>query len=215
MITALAARLVAALGLMGAASQSAEFTQQYLQRLGGAADELAATVERFDESVEVQGLDRGSALDRLRGNSDPFVASQGDQMGETIARAELVGERYRELRETSPLFRPFVALTNPDWAIADRVMDDFRPALPVTMDGFVLTATGFLLGWAAGASGHGAVRMRKQRRNGKSGASDAGQGEGAIAVSSSAHRPDGERREGSSEHSPRRLRGRSADQDML
>ena len=164
MIGAVASRLLAALALTGVASQSLEFTQQYLQRLGGAADALGAVVERFDAQARAGGLDRGEAIDRLTGNSDEFVADQGRQMGQTIAEAAAVEARYVALRETAPILRPVVFLQNPDWDIAERAFEDYRPALPVTMDGIVLTLAGFAFGWMFGSMGHGAVRLDKRRR---------------------------------------------------
>ncbi|MDY8109472.1 DUF2937 family protein [Fulvimarina sp. 2208YS6-2-32] len=164
MITALSARLLAALLMTGLASQSAEFAQQYLQRLGGAADALSAEIAKFDESAAELGLGRRAAIGRLSGNDDPFVAAQGERIGAMAARAEAIAARYERLLETAPIMRPFILLSDPDWSIARRAFDDYRPALPVTIDGFMLTAIGFLLGWAGGASGHGAARMVRRRR---------------------------------------------------
>lgn len=145
-------------------SQSVEFTQQYLQRLGGAVDELEMVVERFDAGAARAGVSRDAALKRLRGNSDPLAARQGEDAAVTILRYEELARRYRDLVDTAPLFRPFVALGDPDWTIAARTGEDYRPALPVAIDGIVLAATGFGLGWAFGASVHGAVRMGRRRR---------------------------------------------------
>ncbi|WP_206453719.1 DUF2937 family protein [Aurantimonas marina] len=145
-------------------SQSGEFTQQYLQRLGGAADELATVVARFDAGAAQAGVSRDAALKRLRGNSDPLAARQGEDAATTILRYEELARRYRDLVDTAPLFRPFVALSNPDWTTASRTSEDYRPALPVAIDGIVLTAAGLGLGWAFGAGAHGAVRMGRRRR---------------------------------------------------
>lgn len=144
-------------------SQSVEFTQQYLQRLGGAVDELEMVVERFDAGAARAGVSRHAALKRLRGNSDPLAARQGEDAATTIVRYEELARRYSDLLDAAPLFRPFVALGDPDWAMTARAGDDYRPALPVTIDGLVLTAAGFGLGWALGASAYGAARMGRRR----------------------------------------------------
>ncbi|MEF2553620.1 DUF2937 family protein [Aurantimonas sp. A2-1-M11] len=157
-------RVVAALFLGLVSSQSLEFTQQYLQRLGGAADELRRIVERFDASAAASDLSRGEAVERLRENRDAFVARQGTDAGQTIARFDDVKRRYRMVAESAPLFRPFVAVGDPDWEIAERAAADYRPALPITVEGLLLAVVGFGLGWAIGAGGHGAVRMRRRRR---------------------------------------------------
>ncbi|HEX2018657.1 MAG TPA: DUF2937 family protein [Aurantimonas sp.] len=164
MMSALLIRLFAAILLGLTFSQSTEFTQQYLQRLGGAADELRQVVARFDESASSLSLSRQQALDRLQANADTLVVRQGADAATTIVRYEDVERRYRELLEAAPLFRPFLAAGDPDWAIAGRTGEDYRPALPITVEGLLLTAVGFGLGWACGAGCHGALRMRRRRR---------------------------------------------------
>ena len=56
-------------------SQSVEFTQQYLQRLGGAVDELEMVVERFDAGAARAGVSRHAALpwSHRRGTAVPTV----------------------------------------------------------------------------------------------------------------------------------------------
>lgn len=145
-------------------SQSAEFTQQYLQRLGGARDELGTVVERFDESAAKAGLSRGEAVERLKGGADAFVARQGSDAEETILRYEDVSRRYLDLTGTAPLFRPFVLASDPDGAILGGVARDYRPALPTTTDGLALTLAGLGGGWALGAGVAVGVRRRRRRR---------------------------------------------------
>ncbi|GGE22087.1 hypothetical protein GCM10011390_46810 [Aureimonas endophytica] len=145
-------------------SQAAEWTQQYLQRLGGAADELRAVVERFDEGARALDLPRAEALGRLKASPDRFVARQGTDAEATIARFEATERRYRALLATAPLLRPFAALADLDPGIASRASGDFRPALPATPDGVALTFLGFLGGWGAGAGSSGAWRMARRRR---------------------------------------------------
>ena len=60
-------RFALAVGLVFAAlaSQLPEYTQQYRQRLGGAIDELNATVETFDGQAAAQSLSRDQAIARL------------------------------------------------------------------------------------------------------------------------------------------------------
>ncbi|MCB8838710.1 DUF2937 family protein [Aurantimonas sp. VKM B-3413] len=145
-------------------SQSAEFTQQYVQRLGGAADELRIVVERFEDSAHQMKLSPEAAIERLRENSDRLAARQGEDAAATRARYREVARRYRLLAATDPLFRPLVMITDPDWTLVERTSDDYRPALPVTPDGLFLALAGFILGWGAGSGAHGAGRMVKKRR---------------------------------------------------
>ncbi|WP_102959600.1 DUF2937 family protein [Mangrovicella endophytica] len=157
-------RLLAALLFGFVASQSAEFTQQYLQRLGGAADELRRIVQRFDEGAASLGLSRQQAVGRLVANPDAIAVRQGEEAVLTAGRYADVERRYRTLREAAPLQRPFLALSDPDWDMLSRTGEDYRPALPVTMEGVVLTLAGFALGWAAGAGAAGTRHMLRRRR---------------------------------------------------
>ncbi|MEX6504729.1 DUF2937 family protein [Jiella sp. M17.18] len=174
-LVALLARVLAALVLGSAFSQSVEFTQQYLQRLGGAADELRIVVERFDDSARAMQLSPEEAMRRLKGNGDALAAKQGEDAAASAARYAAVERRYRNLKGTAPLFRPFVFAGDPDWAIARRTGGDYRPALPVTVDGLFLGFAGFVLGWALGSGAHGAVRMRKRRTARRAEAAAAGE----------------------------------------
>ena len=67
-------------------AQFPEFSQQYVQRLGGAVDELRIVVADFDASAQAAGLTREAALADLSG-SEFRDLRQGD-MTRTIARYE-------------------------------------------------------------------------------------------------------------------------------
>ncbi len=163
-LTAFFARVVAALfgGLLF--SQSVEFTQQYLQRLGGAADEMRVVVERFEESARASDLSADAAIDRLKQNADPVAVRQGTDAETNLRRYSDLERRYDALVSTAPIFRPFEVAADPDWSVARRAAEDYRPALPVTSDGVVLAVCGFVLGWLCGAGGHGAAAAVKRRR---------------------------------------------------
>lgn len=145
-------------------SQASEFTQQYMQRLGGAADELRTIVRRFDDSARLEGLQRDAAIARLRSADDGFVARQGEDAASLVARQDEVERRYQKLTGTAPLLRPFEALADPDGTILARTFDDFRPALPITADGLFLAVAGFAGGWGLGAGAAGVHGIRKRRR---------------------------------------------------
>ena len=157
-------RVIAAFALCFLFGQSAEFSQQYLQRLGGNVDALRDVVARFDASAATSRLGRDEAVARLERNPDAFVARQGEDAAETIRRFEASEVRYRRLVDSAPLFRPIVALSDLDWTIVDHVREDYRPALPVTIDGLVLAVAGFILGWAGGSAIDGTWRMARRRR---------------------------------------------------
>jgi hypothetical protein len=74
--------LAIGLGLIGAflASQLPEFAQQYRQRFGGAIDELAVIVARFDAHARVNDLTRSDALTKLAQSPDGLVRRRADDV---------------------------------------------------------------------------------------------------------------------------------------
>ena len=164
-LSAFLARVFAALFVGLLFSQSAEFTQQYLQRLGGATDEMRVVVERFENSARASALSPDEAIDRLKKNADDIASRQGLDAETSRERYQSLERRYSSLVSTMPLFRPFEVAVDPDWSIADRAIQDYRPAIPATGDGVLLALAGFVLGWAGGGGAHGAVAMAKRRRS--------------------------------------------------
>ena len=150
-------------GLAGAVSlsQFPEFSQQYLQRLSGAVDELRAVVVSFDQSAVNAGLTREEALAELNGSS--FQAElQGNLTGQ-IDRYERLSSNYAKLKEIEPLQRLAQVYRFNDPELARRTWSDYRPAVPVTIDGFICAGIGYALGWLA-LTGLFALILRLFRR---------------------------------------------------
>ena len=142
-----ASAVVLALGL----SQFPEFVQQYVQRTGGAVDALEPLVERFDASAAQAGLTRQAALERLERNPDDLVVGQSAATGEAIARYEDLRQSYGDIASAGEFERLLVFGTSVDPAIARRTMGDFRPAVPVTVEGLAHAGLGLVLGYGLGA----------------------------------------------------------------
>lgn len=138
-----------ALGLFGAAacSQLPEFAQQYRQRLGGAVDELGRVVSRFDESAQASGLSREDAIQRFAGQPDALVRRQGESMSQIIERFGRLRRQRDDFVSSGPFTRVAVLLGEMDPALARSTYLDFEPALPVTTEGVVAGAVGFVGVW--------------------------------------------------------------------
>lgn len=136
-------------GLMGAAglSQFPEFSQQYLQRLAGTVDELHLQVAAFDKTAEKAGLSREAALAQRSGND--FLDMRQSDAAAMIARSDRLSADLAVLREAGPVARLWQAPRLTDGEIARAAMEDFRPALPLTLDGALCAVLGFLGGSAA------------------------------------------------------------------
>jgi hypothetical protein len=144
------------------ATQVPEYVEQYRQRLGGAIDELAAMIARFDSDSAQQGLTEDGGIARLRDNADRFVQQRGEQMRDEIARLAMLREAQADFRAQAPVARLVTFATHFDQRVARGAWSDFEPAVPTSGEAFVLGLIGFLIG---GGSVH--VASRPFRRRGK------------------------------------------------
>jgi hypothetical protein len=142
---ALAIALIA--GLVG--SQGPEFAQQYRQRIGGALDELKRIVADFDDEAAREGLTPPQAIVRLEGNSDPLASRRGRDMAQTIARADRLQERLDAMQWSGPLNRLFVMAKDFDPVTAQRTLDGYEPAAPLSLEALTAAALAAIWGWAA------------------------------------------------------------------
>jgi hypothetical protein len=144
------AMLMGGLGA-AAASQAPEFAQQYAQRLGGALDELRTIVQAFDQDAAREGLAREAGLRLMETSNDSFVARRGRSFRETVQRYEHLSAQMAALQEPGALGRVAAIARGYDQQIAARALEAFRPAVPVTSEGFFFALAGFLGGTLLGA----------------------------------------------------------------
>lgn len=139
-------------GIAGGAalSQFPEFSQQYLQRLAGQVDALSAVVTDFDRSAARNLLTRDQALDQMTGTA--FLDDRRADLTATFARFTRLERNLADLRAASPLQRMTMPQKLGDAETLAATWADFRPAVPMTADGLISAAIGFLGGWLA-ASG--------------------------------------------------------------
>ena len=151
-------------GLAGAAttSQFPEFSQQYLQRLGGAVDALGEVVADFDASAAASDLSREDALGQMTGT--PFLARRGADMTRSINRFERLSADLQTLEGQGPFMRAYHAARFTDTEIAQAAWEAYVPAVPVSFAGLSFAGFGFALGSLAVAGVIGLLRMPFRRR---------------------------------------------------
>jgi len=134
-------------GLAGAValSQYPEFSQQYVQRLSGAVDELRGVTLAFDTAARVAGMSREEAFDAM--GDGRFQTSLRDDMRSRIYRYERLNADYQALAGAAPLERlaRFYRIRDPE--LVQRTWDDYKPAVPVTSEGLISAGIGFAAGW--------------------------------------------------------------------
>lgn len=137
------------LGLLGGvvASQGPEYSQQYRQRLGGAIDELRQVVGRFDADAQAHGETRESAITRLRGNSDDLASRQGAAMQANVERLDRLDAHRQAMLDAGPFRRVALMVRDGDEDVMQAAYRDFEPAVPVTEEGILSAALGFVAVW--------------------------------------------------------------------
>ena len=138
---------IGGLGLAVALSQFPEYAQQYTQRLGGAVDELRVITEDFDRAAAAGGLDRAEALGRYEASNDDFLASRGGSMIATFRRYEQLSATLERIQNADAIerFQSLPAYLDTD--IGRRTLENYKPAIPVTMEGILYAGGGFILGY--------------------------------------------------------------------
>jgi hypothetical protein len=142
---AVAVALIA--GVIG--SQGPEFAEQYRQRMGGALDELKRIVAQFDAAAAHQGLTTPQALGRLEQNAEPLARKQGEDMAETIARADRLEGELEAMRSAGPLRRIYVMGKDFDPDLARGTLDNYEPAAPLSLEAIMVAGLAAISGWAA------------------------------------------------------------------
>lgn len=133
-------------GLAGAVatSQFPEYSQQYMQRLGGAVDALGEVVADFDASAAASGLSRTEALGQMRGT--PFLERRSVDMARSIARHAQLSRDLAILQGKGPFMRAYHAVRFTDGQIAQAAWAAYQPAVPATFAGLSFAGAGFVLG---------------------------------------------------------------------
>lgn len=129
--------------------QFPEYAQQYVQRLGGAVDELRIITAEFDRGAAEAGLSRETALDRYEGVGDSFVAGRGIAMRHTVLRYEQLSASLADIEGKSGLERFSLLPRYFDPEISRRALEAYQPAMPVTIEGFAYAGAGFAIGYLA------------------------------------------------------------------
>lgn len=140
--------LTLASGVAGAAatSQFPEYSQQYIQRLGGAVDELAVVVADFDTSAKAVGLTRESALNQMQGTD--FLERRRTDMMFTFGRYDRLRGDLSTLEGQGPFMRAYAIPRLVDAQISAAVWRVYQPAVPLNLAGLIFGIVGFILGGA-------------------------------------------------------------------
>lgn len=138
--------IILACGFAGAlcAAQFPAYSQQYMQRLGGAVQALEEVVADFDQSAAMLGLTRLEALDQMTGTA--FVEARRADMQGTFGRYEKLRSDLTALQGLGPFMRAYHAHHMTDPELARGAWQSFEPALPLSWSSLLFAVVGFAVG---------------------------------------------------------------------
>lgn len=155
--------IAGSLGGAVAFSQLPEFSQQYMQRLAGAVDELSRISESFDDDAKALGMTRGDALGQMRA-AGGMSERRAARIAETLDRHERLSADLSAMRQADPVGRALITLRSTDAEVARNAWRDFKPAVPVTASGALFAALGLLSGFGLVRGGAMVARRAPFRR---------------------------------------------------
>lgn len=113
-------------------SQFQAFVHQYLQRLGGHIDEAARNHRIILDSDRYKQMD---------------AATRDIIAGDAQARVEELKGAFDSIDGADLLTRPYEFLVNLDPVIANRTLENFKPAVPVDLESLIYAGAGLVLGF--------------------------------------------------------------------
>ncbi|MBE9554703.1 MAG: DUF2937 family protein [Proteobacteria bacterium] len=166
--------LIICVGLVcgAGASQAPEFTQQYLQRLGGWVDAHQDKVTRLDARAAQFDMTREQYIAALQASTDPKVRKEAANIASWPVYLKQYTEMQRMLQSGPSWMQPYRLLQNyndPAFApIVQATLADYKPGTPITAEGAAFGGAGFVGGWlltVIGAALLGApINMIRRRR---------------------------------------------------
>lgn len=126
-------------------SQFPEYSQQYQQRLAGAVEEMRVVVEQFDGSLSAVDMTRAEAFVKTEGSELEMRLIQDGKRN--VERFDFLTEAQAKISGASVMTRLFAVPVVADRKVARQAYDDFKPAVPFTVEGVACAGLGFIGGW--------------------------------------------------------------------
>ncbi len=124
-----------------AAAQFPAYSQQYMQRLGGAVDALGQVAADFDASAASLGMSRTEALAQMHGTD--FIEKRRADMQRAFDRHARLSADLAVLEGHGPFMRAYLAGHLTDRDVAQGAWRAFQPSLPLSVASLLFALTGF------------------------------------------------------------------------
>lgn len=133
------------------ASQAPEFTQQYLQRLGGWVDSYQDMVTRLDARAAQFDMTREQYIAALQASTDPKVRSEAANIASWPVYLKKFTEMQQILQNGPSWTHPFRVLehyNDPAFSpIIKETLADYKMGAQFTGEGAAFGGAGFVVGW--------------------------------------------------------------------
>lgn len=133
------------------ASQAPEFTQQYLQRLGGWVDSYQDMVTRLDARAAQFDMTREQYIAALQASTDPKVRSEAANIASWPVYLKKFTEMQQMLQDGPSWKRPIRLLqyyNDPAFSpIIKETLADYKMGTQFTGEGAAFAGAGFVAGW--------------------------------------------------------------------
>lgn len=127
-------------------SQFPAFRDAYMQRIGGALDEVTRQVSALDDRAAAAALDRYAYVRRLTGNPDPVVAREGEALVDLLSRQQRLTAAREAIRAAPVHLQAIEILFRLEPDIAQAALAEFQPAIPLSLSAAFHAFVGFLIG---------------------------------------------------------------------
>lgn len=128
-------------------SQFPEFYQQYRQRLGGTMDELTRQVQALDDRAAATDMTRYNYVRHLKSSKDQAAKQEGEHLTNLLTRHFSVSEAIKELDSGDMKMMFVLAVYHLDKDTAMATAEDYKPAIPLTLESAVYSLIGFIVGY--------------------------------------------------------------------
>ena len=128
-------------------SQFPEFRTQYLQRMGGALDEITREVDALDQRASSEGMMRYDYIRRFLKSDDSAIHREGQHMSDLLARQIDLENSISAVNDAPLTQQALMTLLYLDGDAAHATLKQFEPAIPITKSGIFHAFVGFIIGF--------------------------------------------------------------------
>ena len=127
-------------------SQFPEFVQQYSQRLGGRLDQALIQEGRIAEAAARHDMSPEEYAAHLTGNPDPVVQTEGGIVSANLDDADQLQAAYDALTQAGSIDQPIVFGRFFDSSVANATLEQFVPAVPISLEAVIYAGIGMVFG---------------------------------------------------------------------